>query len=332
MDLLNEIWTAWNEQWGATIAAILGIIAIAMNAGDRAHRLVSAIARWRVWSIARRWYQSGKRRHRLRRAKRAMFAHIKQTSVWVPVGIHERCLVEDWLTSRRDALHNIIPEKPSWLNDYFVANAMESLHSERKIAKAKPYELSNSWPPTAYRYWFLFPEPGKSIEEQADDFEVEQRCRVEQFPAWRDISSCSESSRFDIAGFSETTAPRERTFGTRVTLKSNAPPCRRCWERKDREENMSLLVDSITKYDLADLTSTEITGDNQEFQTAVTAVLVDSDCPVDAPTVREIVKDAIAIRRNQLNTNSAGNREEWTQQLIKEFKSNLDSQIRAKFK
>ena len=330
MDLLSQIWTAWNDQWGTTIAAILGIIAITMNAGDKIHRLASAITHWRGWAIARRLYRFGQRKYRMHKAKNIMLAYLKQTSVWVPIRTHESCLVENWLTSERNTLSNITPEKPSWLNDYFVSNAMEALHSERKITKAKPYELSNTWPPTTERYWFLFPEPGKSIEEQADEVEAENRCRVEQFPAWRSSSSCSEASRFDITEYVETTAPRARTFQTRVTPKPNAPPCRRCWERKAREQNIGMLVDSITEYDLADLAPKEITGNNQDFQRAVTSVLVDSDCPADAPAVREIVKDAITIRRNQINAISAGNKEEWTEQLTRDFKSSLSSQTRAK--
>lgn len=330
MDLLSEIWTAWNEQWGATVAAILGIIAIAMTAGDKIHRLASAIARWKGWAMARRWYRSGQRKYRIRRAKNVMFPYIKQWSVTIPVGTYHACLAENQFTLKRDKLTRITPEKPSWLNDYFVATALEALHGERKVAKAKLYELSYNWPPRAETYFFSSPEPGWNIEEQADHAEAESRCRAEQFTAWRDSSSCSEEPRFDVANFAETTAPGATTFHTRVTSKPNAPPCRRCWEGKGREQNISMLVDGITKHDLSDLTPTEITGNNQEFQQAVTAVLIDSDCPADASAVKEVVAHAITVRRNQLNAVSAANKEEWTEQLTAEFKSSLSSQISAK--
>ena len=260
MDLLSQIWTAWNDQWGATVAAVLGIIAIAMNAGDKIHRLASAIVRWKGWATARRWYRSGQRKYRMHKAKNVMFAYLKQRSVTVPVGTYDACLAENQFTSQRDRFSNITPRKPSWLNDFFVANALETLHRERKIAKAKLYELSYNWPPRAETYFFPFPEPGRTIEEQSDQVEAESRCRAEQFTAWRDLSSCSEEPRFDVAASAETTAPEATNFHTRVTPKPNAPPCRRCWERKGREQNISMLVDRITKYDLADLTTTEITG------------------------------------------------------------------------
>ena len=300
-----------------------------MNAGDKIHRLASAILRWQGWAMARRWYRSGQSKYRMRRAKNVMFAHLKQRYVTVPVETHHACLTESQVTSRRDRLSDITPRKPSWLNDFFVANALETLHRERKIAKAKIYELSYNWPPRAETYFFPSPEPGKTIEEQSDQAEAESRCRVEQITAWPDESSCSEEPRFDIDESAETTEPGATTFQTRVRKKPNAPPCRRCWERKAREEDITRLVERITKYDLAHLTPAKITGNNQEFQTAVTAVLIDSDCPADASAVREIISHAVAVRRNQLNAASASDKEAWTEELTAEFKTELSSDISA---
>ena len=59
-------------------------------------------------------------------------------------------------------------------------------------------------------------------------------------------------------------------------------------------------------------------------------VLIDSDYPAEASAVREIVTEAIAVRRNQVNAISSGDKEEWTEQLTREFKSSLSGQIRAK--
>ena len=49
MDLLSQIWTAWNQEWGVTVATILSIIAIAMNAGEKFHKMWSAVRHWKVW-------------------------------------------------------------------------------------------------------------------------------------------------------------------------------------------------------------------------------------------------------------------------------------------
>ena len=329
MDFLDQIWTAWNEQWGATIAAILGIIAIAMNTGDKIHRLSTAIKRWKGWAIARRWYRSSQRKYRVHRAKNAMFAHLKQTPVRIPIRTYTNCLAENPLTSERNTLSAIIPKKPSWLNDYLVATALEALRNEEKIVKAELYQLSNHWPPNTETYLFLRPEPGKTIEEKTEEVEVESRCRVEQFQEWRHLSSCSEESRYDTTRYAETTAPGNTTFGTRVTPKPSAPPCSRCWERKSRERDIKMLVDGITKYDLASEVTIEVTGSNREFQEAITEVCIESDCATDAATVKEIVTEAITIRRSQLSSVPVDHEAEWTEQLTTDFKSSLSAHIGA---
>ena len=329
MEFLNQIWTAWNEQWGATIATILGVMAIAMSAGDRIHRLSSTVARWKGWTIARRLYQSGQRKYQIRRATNAMFAHLKQTSARIPIGTYTNCLAENPLTSRRNALSAITPEKPSFLNDHLVATALEALHSEGKIAKAELYQLSNTWPPHTEIYFFMRRDPGKTIEEQAEELESESRCRVEQFQPWRDLSSCSEEPRYETTGYAETMAPGNTNFSTRVTLKPDAPPCARCWEKRERDNRISSLVDSITKYDLAPKVTTEIAGRNQEFREAIIAVCTESSCSAEASTVRKIVEEAITIRQNQVNSVPQGHKMEWTEQLTADFTSSLSTKIRA---
>ena len=154
MEILHQIWDAVSENWTATIALILSIIAL----GDRIHRWASAIDHWKGWEIVRRWYRSIQRKYRVLRAKNAMFAYLKQTSVRIPIRMYTNCLAENPLTSKRNTLSAIIPKKPSWLNDYLVATALEALRNEGKIAKAELYELSNTWPPNTETYWF--PRPG----------------------------------------------------------------------------------------------------------------------------------------------------------------------------
>ena len=263
MEILHQIWNAVSENWTATIALTLSIIAL----GDRIHRWASAIVHWKGWTIARRSYRSSKRKYQKRRAKNAMFAYLSQKSVRIPIRTYAECLAENSLTSERRTLSVVTPEKPSWLNDYYVATALGALHGEGKIAKAELYELSNTWPPHTETHFFLRPEPGKTIEDQAKEIEDESRCRVEQF--CRSWSSCSEEDRYDATEWAETTAPGATTFHTRVTQKPSTPPCARCWERKNNESSIRSLVESITRYDLASTATTEITGVNQEFQEAV---------------------------------------------------------------
>lgn len=330
MDFLNQIWAAWNEQWGATTATILSIIAIALNAGDKTQRLASAITRWKGWSIARRWYLFVQKKYRIHRAKNVIFAHLEQTNVTIPIRTYSSCLTENRLTSGRNALSPITPERPSWLNDYFVATALEELRNDRKIGRAELYRLSNTWPANIEIYLFLRRRPGKTIEEQVEEEEVESRCRVEQFPPWRPQSSCLEESRYDTVEHAETTGPGATSFRSQVTRKPSAPPCSRCWVRAERERDIPMLVDSITKYDLAQIATIEICGRNQEFQEAVAAVIIESDCAADASTVREIVGQAITLRRNQLNTIPREDKEEWTEELTTDFKSKLTTLIGAK--
>ena len=57
------------------------------------------------------------------------------------IGINEYnyCLTENQNSSSRNTLKNITPDKPSWLNDYYVATALESLAEECRIVKAKKF-------------------------------------------------------------------------------------------------------------------------------------------------------------------------------------------------
>ena len=90
-----------------------------------------------------------------------------------------------------------------------------------------------------------------------------------------------------------------------------------------------MLVDDITKYDLASEVTIEVTGSNREFQEAITEVCIESDCATDAATVKEIVTEAITIRRSQLSSVPVEHQAEWTEQLTTDFKSSLSAHIGA---
>lgn len=331
MDILSDVWEAWNNQWGATVATILAIIAMVMNAGERMQKLASSVARWKVWADVHRLWNSGQNKYRIRRAKGAMKANLAHSGGFrISIRTYQACLMGNPNSSYRNELEPITPDKPSWLNDYYVAAALEEMSMKGEIAKCEMYELSNSWPPSIETYLFRRQESGRTVEEQAEEITAESRCRVEQWPIWRDLSSCSEESRFDIVERAETTAPGSTTFNTQVTLKRKAPPCQRCWKKKQRESDIRQLVDSITKYDLACATSTEITGMVQEFQETVIEVCIASRCSSDAKTVKKIVEHAIDIRVNQIANVPANHKADWTEQLTAEFKTKLHDYINTK--
>ena len=332
MDILHDVWVAWNNQWGATVATILAIIAMAMNAGERVQKLVTSIARWRAWSNIHRLWKAGLNKYRVRRAKGAMRAKLAQTRLSIPIRTYQECLTRSLNSSYDSKLQAIMPEKPSWLNDYYVATALEEMSLRGEIAKCEKYELSNSWPPSIVTYLFLRREPGKTIEEQAEEVTSESRCLVEQSSLWRSLSSCSEESRFDTVQCAETTAPGSTTINTRVTLKPTAPPCQRCWKRKQREEDISQLVDSITEYDFAPITPIEITGRNQEFQEHVKDVCIASRCSSDVKIVKLIVEQAIGLRANQISDVPTGDADEWTEQHVADFKASLRNYIQTEMK
>ena len=179
MDFLNQIWTAWNAEWGVTVATILSIIAIAMNAGDKMQRLIKAIVHWKAWPAIRRRCGLVQRKCRIPRAKRAMIAMLSETDVWIPMQIYDNCLTECFRTSTRDELKEISPQSPTWLNDYYVATALERLYCERKIARGRLY-WQNGFPPSPELYLFQSLKTGKTAAEQTDEIETESKCKVHQ--------------------------------------------------------------------------------------------------------------------------------------------------------
>ena len=323
MDFLNQIWTTWNDHWAANVATILSIIAIAWNAGDRIHRLTSAIKDWKVWAIVFRWYRSLQRKYRILRAKGALRSKLVQTGITIPIRDYESCLAENRRTSGRNALSPIIPEKPAWLNDYYVAIALEALSREGKIVKAKIFDLKG-YPPSPETYLFRTTKAGITAEQQVDEIETEGMCLVHQF-----FQQCFEAPRYDIGGRAETTGPGTTQFFTTSRLRYDAPSCSRCWDVEERRSNIRLLIDGITKHDLAMNATIEITGMNREFQEAVIAACIESQCSAEVESVKSIVEKAIEIRRDQIRNLPIEDKMDWTDELITDFTSSLREYIRA---
>ena len=323
MDLLSQIWAAWNEEWGVTVATILSIIAIAMNAGEKFHKIWSAVRRWRVWPAIVRMSKSIRSKYRLRKAKRTMLQWHKENPYGMSIGIDSfgRCLDQTQLSSPRNILANVTPQKPSWLNDYYVAKALDSLSLEEKVAKATLYS-TDSFPPRGALFNFVIVEQGKTAKELAIEIETNSMCIVYQCHLM-----CCEPSRHEAIGYSETVSPREVRHSTKRRLRPGAPPCVKCWDKIQRESDISRLVESITTYDLSASATIVITGERKEFQKAVTETCIESDCVTDVTTIKKIVEQAIEIRRRQLETNSKEHEMEWDEQETAHFVSALSVYI-----
>lgn len=324
MDFLNQLWTTWNNQWAANVATILSIIAIVWNAGDRIHRLTSSIRGWKVWAIILRWFQAVQRKYRVRRAKNIMGSKVERTGMRISIRTYERCLVESQRTLQRNELSNITPEKPSWLNDYYVASALESLWRDGKIVKGTRFVLDR-FPPDPGFYLFINTKEGTTAKQQADTIETESQCLVHQI-----FRECLEIPRYEGKERPETIAPGRTQFPTEWNLRDDALPCSRCWEVKAHGNDIRLLVDGITKYDLATSTSAKITGMDREFQEAVIAICIERQCAAEVATIKKILERAIEIRGRQIRHLPIEDSLDWTDEQTKEFTACLDEYIKTK--
>ena len=322
MDFFNDLWTAWNQQLGATVATVLSLVAILITLWKKVERLTSAVRRWRLWATILYHCRKIKRNHRLRKSKRVLIAELKRKGMAIPTRTYAGCLVESPRTAIRDKLQAITPEKPPWMNDYFVATALESLASQGKIVKAARYEQAG-FPPAPFDYVFQLSKTSKSARDEANDIETNSACAV-----YRSFHQCLKEPRYERQGYAETTDARTTIFGTQTRLKEGALPCERCWEEEGRKRDIRLLVENITKYDLADTATREVTGDNGEFQEAVIAVCTESKCLAETASVKEIVKRAIEIRRKQTRLVAPDSQPEWTKQTTEDFSACLTTYIK----
>ena len=321
MEPSNDIWTAWNQEWGATVATILALIALAFSLSEKLQRLLSAIRSWRIWPIVINLYRTIRNKYRVHRAKSAMETKLKQTGIRIPIQTYASCLRQNPNTAMRGQLGNITPEKPRWLNDCLVATALESLAGDCKIVKARLYDEAG-FPPSPLAYLFQRPQANRSAREEAKDIEINSQCAIYQ--TWQE---CPMEPRYERKGYSETVDPRTVRYGTQTWLKEGAPPCAQCWEKKSRETDIRGLVENITKHDYAETATGVITGANCEFQEAVIKVCIENNRVAELKTIKEIVKNAIQIRRNQLELVAPDQQLEWTEQSTEEFSASLSVYI-----
>ena len=320
MDFLSELWTTWNDNWGAGVASIAALVLVAISLAEKTRNLVSGFVRWR--NIAR-WCGSMQNRYRMFRAKRAMRSKLAVTELRFPIDAFGRCLSQPSRTTGRQITGSIAPANPSWLNDHYVATALEALHQESKIAKAELYGRTG-WPPKAEWYLFRHLKADKTAQEEIDEIETDSRCQAYQST----VNNCPMGARYEYEEFAETVSVRERRSGTYVWLKESAPPCERCWETQYRDRDIAHLVDNITRYDLADCATPEITGLHAQFQETVASVCADNQCPLEVPFIKHVVEHGIKIRQQQIQASAPPTQTEWTEELTLKFRCKLNGWLK----
>ena len=323
MDFLTEIWTAWNERWGVNIVAIVAAIALLKGMGKDIRQVGSTVWHWKGWTINSRLYRRANTLNRIRRAKSVMRRTL-EGELMIGIQVYDNCLRDDPSKSTRGQLKEITPAKPSWLNDYYVATALESLSNEGSAVKAKRYSM-NSWPPNPEVYVFRAISADRSACEEALRIEANSKCAV-----YQSFRNCPRASRFEPQRVVETVSPRETRFMTTFPLKDMAPPCELCWENEYRERDIRRLVDNITKYDLADTATLEITGTNEELQEAVADTCIESQYAAEANLIKRVVKQAVDIRQRQIASRPSRLPYEWRQgekeELVATLKEYMESQ------
>ena len=323
MDFLNDIWIGFNEEWGTAMATLLALGALLKSTGKEIKQLVSAIWRWKAWAFVSRSYRKVMTLYRVRGAKNVMRRTLEENGVRVGIRVYDSCLRDDPRKSTRSQLNEITPAKPYWLNDYYVASALEALANEGSVAKATGYSL-NHWPPKAESYIFQTVSANTTAHEEVVRMEINNKCVVYQYH-----QSCPRESRFEARGFAETVSASRTNFKTTLHLNETALPCDMCWEIEDRERDIRRLVESITKYDLAASTTPEVTGTNGEFQEAVATACIKSQCEAQVNVIKLVVEHAIGIRQRQIAKNTTELQNEWEQGVREELEAELREHIES---
>ena len=160
MDFLTEFWKTWNEQWGATTATILALAALLKSAGKEIHQIWSAVWHWKGWTIVSRSYRKVITLYRATQlARRVMRRKLEMEYVRIPIRMYDNCLRDNPRSPTLGQLKEVSPAKPTWLNDYYVATALESLSKEGSVVKATCYSMS-FWPPDPESYFFRIVSAG----------------------------------------------------------------------------------------------------------------------------------------------------------------------------
>ena len=124
MDFLTELWRSWNDQWGASIATIVALIALLKATGKEVKQLVSTVWRWKGWTFVSKPYRYTIAKYRSHRSKTLFQLILERETILVGIEVYESCLQDNPRQSTRRQLREITPEKPLWLNDYYIATAL----------------------------------------------------------------------------------------------------------------------------------------------------------------------------------------------------------------
>ena len=323
MDFLNEIWSAWNNQWGATVATILATIALLKGMGKEVKSFVSTVWHWKGWSLLSNCVGRAKAYWKVRRARSVMRRKLIGTQMRIPLKAYEDSLRDDPSQSTQTRLKEITPSKPPWLNDYYVATSLESLSTEGSLVKAEQYSL-DSWPPEPIEYYFEAVGADRNACDVATEIQTNGKCLI-----YQRFSDCSRPLRFEPQHSAETVSVNETIFRSRFPLMDQAPPCELCWEDENRERDIRILVDKITKYDLAEVATPEIAGTNGELQEVVSEACIECQCPAEVEYIKRVIEVAIDTRKRQIASCSSGAQIEWQQDKKEELISTIGDFIKS---
>lgn len=323
MDFLTDIWRFWNDQLGTSLAAIVALYALLKSAGKDVRQMVAGVIRWKAWRVAHRLLRYIIRRYRSRRAKRIIRRLLEGVTVQVGIRNYDDSLRSDPWQSTRDRLSGIIPDKPRWLNDHYVATALESLLAEGRLARAIRFS-PQSWPPDAVEYHFAAIGDNGSAQRIATEIEVNSKCL-----AYQNFSLCPESQRFEVRVSRETVSPTRTRVTTSYPVRDAAPPCKECWKSEHREFDMRMLVESFLKNEFADIDCESIAGGNGELAEALVSILVQCAFPPEVRLIKPLVEQAITIRRGQISARTSDMQDVWQADEKEQFTAMLERHIKS---
>ncbi len=305
MDFLASAWTIWNEELGASIATIIALLALIRAAGKDIGHIASTIWRWKGWTAMSRAFSKLEISYRLHIARRIVEQLLEEHKYTIGIREYDECLGQDPMAATRDRWGKIIPAKPSWLNDYYFAAALEALAKKEAVIKAIQYSVM-SWPPRPEIYLFTASNTVHNVSEKALKIESESKCA-----AYQNLGNCPRAARFEWRRHEETVSVRMTHIKNTYQLVEGAFPCERCWEKEERENDIRILVDKITKYDLASLVTSEINGGNGEFKAAIVDACIRSQCAAEPDMIRRVVTKAVELRKNQMAQRPSPQGYEW---------------------